>query len=69
MCFDRTCFAASSSNFVVAKLMGKRHDYIADFPFGGVPNSVAVFENVSSEYSFEMFPIIIRNKKMENEMT
>jgi len=59
----------SSSNFVVVKLMVKLHDYIVDFPFGGVPNSVAVFENVSSEYSFEMLPIIIRNKKMENEMT
>jgi len=49
--------------------MGKLHVYIVDFPFGGVPNSIAVFENVSSEYSFEMFPITIRNKKMENEMT
>jgi len=49
--------------------MGKRHDYIVDIPTGGVPNSVAVFENVSSEYSLEMFPINIRNKKMENEIT
>lgn len=69
MCCDRTCFAASSSNFAVVKHMGKRHEYIVDFPLGGVPNSVAVFENVPSEYSFEMFPINIRNKQMENEMT
>ena len=66
---DRTCFAASSSNSVVVKHMGKRHDYVVDFPIGGVPNSVAVFENVSSVYSLEMFPINILNRKMENEMT
>ena len=47
--------------------MGKRHDYIVDFPIDGVPNSVAVFENVSSEYSFEMFPINVRNKKWKTK--
>jgi hypothetical protein len=54
---------------MVVNRMGKRQDYIVDFPIGGVPNSVAVFENVSSKYSVEMFPINIRDKKMENEMT
>jgi len=63
MCCDRTCFETSSSNFVVVKHMGKRHDYVVDFPVGGVPSSVAVFENVFSEYSLEMFPINIRNKR------